>query len=273
MRAAIVNESEPAVRALVRAGANIDQFEDVFEKQSGNAAAFAISTGSVSMLALCHDLGASFSCVSDAHSAVEFAIYQEQPACLAYLLDHVDSTRPVHLSPDRTFQLCYAAERGRPVLAIYKILATRGFDFKRLERQGVAVSVAGRSANLADVLLMRARESGDKGLIRYLVKDLGIVSSAGHIDAAMSVLGAMKDEVLGRPSPAFTTPPDALLAKYKCAACDAVSATKVCSGCKMARYCSAECQTRHWKTGGHKVVCKEHQRQTSSPGAAGSSQS
>ncbi len=31
---------------------------------------------------------------------------------------------------------------------------------------------------------------------------------------------------------------------------------RVCSRCHTTRYCSVECQTAHWKAGGHKKVCK-----------------
>jgi hypothetical protein len=32
---------------------------------------------------------------------------------------------------------------------------------------------------------------------------------------------------------------------------------KKCSGCEVTRYCSVECQRKHWKT--HKPICKEYQ--------------
>ena len=28
-----------------------------------------------------------------------------------------------------------------------------------------------------------------------------------------------------------------------------------CSGCRSVTYCNADCQLKHWKTGGHKEVC------------------
>lgn len=36
------------------------------------------------------------------------------------------------------------------------------------------------------------------------------------------------------------------------------SATKKCSGCKAVRYCSQDCQAKHWKAG-HKIKCREFQ--------------
>jgi hypothetical protein len=42
---------------------------------------------------------------------------------------------------------------------------------------------------------------------------------------------------------------------YMCGACSAAGASKVCTGCRMVRYCSKECQLTHWKQ--HKAQCKE----------------
>jgi TPR repeat protein len=41
----------------------------------------------------------------------------------------------------------------------------------------------------------------------------------------------------------------------KCANCGASNAKSRCGRCKVAAYCSTECQTTHWKEGGHKKVC------------------
>ena len=44
-----------------------------------------------------------------------------------------------------------------------------------------------------------------------------------------------------------------------CAACGASGAKKDCGRCKTT-YCSAACQTQHWKEGGHKDLCKRIKR-------------
>lgn len=38
---------------------------------------------------------------------------------------------------------------------------------------------------------------------------------------------------------------------------EAVGILKACSGCRGWWYCGIECQTRDWKEGGHRRVCKE----------------
>lgn len=44
------------------------------------------------------------------------------------------------------------------------------------------------------------------------------------------------------------------VAFYKCTGCDNLGANfKVCSKCKMGKYCSAACQKEHWPQ--HKKVC------------------
>ncbi|KAJ7160279.1 hypothetical protein C8R46DRAFT_1001507 [Mycena filopes] len=57
--------------------------------------------------------------------------------------------------------------------------------------------------------------------------------------------------------------------KNKAAACDNVECHKIdaknafskCGGCSTTLYCSKECQTIAWKTGGHKAMCKMKQRE------------
>ena len=45
----------------------------------------------------------------------------------------------------------------------------------------------------------------------------------------------------------------------KCGNCGA-AASRRCTRCKAVKYCSGECQTQHWKQGGHKAVCKRVKR-------------
>jgi hypothetical protein len=52
---------------------------------------------------------------------------------------------------------------------------------------------------------------------------------------------------------------------FVCAACGKEKATNVCSRCKETRYCSRECQTAHWKDGGHKAVCKKPEDEAKDP--------
>lgn len=46
-----------------------------------------------------------------------------------------------------------------------------------------------------------------------------------------------------------------MTAATKCANCGAAGASKLCSGCKTARYCHRACQAAHWKSG-HKKECQ-----------------
>ena len=41
-----------------------------------------------------------------------------------------------------------------------------------------------------------------------------------------------------------------------CALCESRYADKRCGGCRERWYCSKECQTLHWKKGGHKQECR-----------------
>ena len=47
--------------------------------------------------------------------------------------------------------------------------------------------------------------------------------------------------------------------KAKCFSCGKTAATKCCSRCKCAYYCSRDCQAAAWKSG-HKATCKQIRR-------------
>ena len=52
-----------------------------------------------------------------------------------------------------------------------------------------------------------------------------------------------------------------------CSACGKPDATQRCSGCRIVSYCARECQTAHWKEGGHRAVCKLLAAERQGPGA------
>lgn len=261
------------------------------------ALGFAIDQGSSAMLALCHERGAEVSHVScsdpRAHfpgtgidncidSAKDLAIRAMHPACLVYVLDEV-CPKPVHLGGNEMVSICATAMapgRGNDAIAVYKIFTDRGYDFRKFEGvffknvnfgttgssasgEYVADSATGLEApselSFADLWLLNAQKSGDPILLAYLVKDLGLVSGIGKMGTLKCSLEASKiyvDSTEGL-AKVFGVRPEASLARFECAACGSVGATKRCSGCKVTRYCSPECQDRHWKTGGHKKDCKK----------------
>lgn len=261
---------EHVARALVHLGADIDARRNDSDRVVTTPAGAAIIEGNVSGLALCVNLGASMSLVSRLprimdYSAAMCAITWPRPSCLEYLLDNVYQTRPIELNILEVASLSGKAIKGGDMKPIYKILAARGFNFKHFEEAEFGSAAQGR-VNLADFMLKGAQESGDAELMRYIVKDLGLVSSGkqqeaseGHIKRLLPICGKAGAKLL----------------KYECASCDVVCATKICAGCRVARYCSKECSRRHWKTGGHKKECKELQcaAALSKSGSTGSSHS
>lgn len=274
------------VRALLRLGAEIDALHDMRHGDLVGAvtpAGAAILTGKVSGLSLCHKIGANMLFVGRSSaltekSAVDVAIIVPQPVCLEYLLDSVYVARPIELSRPEMAGLSSAAIKGgrmkyshqlRALKALYKVLETRGFNFKLLEETSLQSKTLGR-ITFADIMLKSAQESGDSDLISYIVKDLGVASSTEGLDVSEwyinGLLTAAPDGGYGTPRPR----PETALTKYECAACDAVCATKVCTGCRVIRYCSKECSRSHWKTGGHKKECKKLKRSAKPQKASGS---
>lgn len=253
---AIQYAREDVTRALIRLGATLDEYRTA--STGGDAmtpAALAVRTGNVASLALCHRLGANLSVVcglqppsssGPTSSAIENSFEGVQPASLAYLLDNVYPARPIVLSKTEERVLSGAAIYGARVKPLYQALVSRGYDFKTLE--GKAGYIPGTSC--VDHIVSCAQKSGDADLLRYVVKDLGLVSKSGGVGTAK----AFYDLVFANPQA------DAALDKYECAVCDAVGVTKQCSACKVVRYCSKECSKRHWLTGGHREECKDLKR-------------
>jgi hypothetical protein len=62
-------------------------------------------------------------------------------------------------------------------------------------------------------------------------------------------------------TPPPAAPANPLPSLQACANCGASKtagsvALKPCSRCKAVVYCGKACQAQHWKTGGHRAVCK-----------------
>lgn len=140
---------------------------------------------------------------------------------------------------------------------------------------------------LGEVLLDMALVSKNKVLARYLRKRMGITMRPGTMKnlgrADASGKSELSEEDLqivsssfGLDKPTSTPAQDRLklfwptadaattrnavraegyrdVEKMTCATCEVVGASKVCTRCKEARYCSEACQRLHWKT--HKANC------------------
>lgn len=295
---AIYFEREKVVRDLLRRGANLDKFIDI-GAGSVNAVGLAVLFNRVSMLSLFHGLGAGMSDVfkpipmnslssmfshfeSIPESVLDASIIMRMPACLVYALDSINIERPIELNPRALCALCMGARSGIESMELFQILRTRGFNFDCLtrpsgfkpnslgeldNRAGAAPGEDASELSFSDLLLMSAQKSGNADLMRYIVRDLGMVSDSVKTDAAFSFLDSWTKKLIDPTSLGLSviTPqsPDAELVKYKCAACLSLCATMKCTGCKVTRYCSKDCQGTHWKTGGHKKWCKNLQKNAS----------
>lgn len=258
---------EHVVRALIRVGASINSFRERGGGGGRTVAGDAIVGSNIPALSLCIRLGANMSSVfkvgrssqdqslSTVGSSFDLAFMSAQPASLAFLLDEVYTARPICLSRDEVFSLSVSAGLGSHAHAHFKVLESRGFNYKKLENMKQDELAAPGSDSFADMMLACAQQSGDTKLLRYLMKGLGLVSTTERMATMNNAL------------PAF--PRHVPLRKYECAVCEAVSATTFCSACKVSRYCSKECQSRHWKIGGHKKECKQIQLRAKEAGGKG----
>ena len=80
----------------------------------------------------------------------------------------------------------------------------------------------------------------------------GVAGVAGAGAGASGVEGKREKEGNDSEAPMVQTV-DVL---NECSRCGAGGAKLTCSRCKKVRYCNSQCQSTHWKAGGHKAVCK-----------------
>lgn len=212
---------------------------------------------------------------------------------MCFLLDEVYTARPVDLSQEAMLLLIVAPARGfffigegsempgaQVIIEMLKAIQSRGFDFERLQKEVIVVHAgedfdetkSGSVLFLADVLLASALKLGSPQVMRFLTKDLGVVSSSTQLEIVDSIhkkasATEATENLYGLQAPGMG------MAKFQCAApsCDMIGTTHRCSGCNISRYCSSECQLVDWKTGGHKKVCRDLRRDDSDLVAAGSS--
>lgn len=277
MFGAIAYLSKEVITDLTHRGVNLDEIHVWRDRESISSVGLAISIDKRQILSLLLQLGASTSGVFlDRErvliSGVDCAIKRGSAECLACLLDQADNARPVVLSFEGLSSLVMLPnfKTSAQTVSILSVLKSRGYDFKTLERES-GLFDGGLWLPFADILLICAQRKGYAGLLRFIITKIGIVSTKTQLNICELAVDDLKDV----DDCSFEVSPNAsvVLKKYHCAACEKIGATKICTGCRLVRYCLAECSRTHWKTGGHKKVCKAVQRratQSSSEPAASS---
>ena len=97
----------------------------------------------------------------------------------------------------------------------------------------------------------RPEHVGQPAVSRIAIQCNGLVmcKAPPGITAAWNLTRALRGSTLVAPAITIAIPPE-------CANCGALRLPlRNCSGCGLVRYCSAECQTAHWKPM-HKKVCR-----------------
>lgn len=262
---AIAFEREIVAQALVRIGADINCLYQLGEGYQLSAAGFAALRGNVCRMSICHRLGAKMCAVlhkSDGStmSALDIALECHQTTDLVcYLLDEFYPVRPVELSFCGKKALILAVKKGhfQNAKALFDNLKARQFDFRDLNDCPFTAGLV-QLMTISDMMVMEARNNGQPAFVRYLIKDLGLKSQGKKQELSLKVFNRLNSGASGKNG---ISRPWVALTKFECAACDAVAATKVCTGCRVVRYCSTDCSREHWKrNGGHKKVCKEIQK-------------
>lgn len=267
---------EAVVRALVERGADLDEFFAMSSGELYTAVGFAVFLECTDMIILAHSLGASMASVMKleteqaASSALAMAIIETKNKSLCALLDAKQFGKAL-FGIKEMLALVSTALAGQDVIGTYLIVKHNArFDFKCLETKrfpdGAVLHTGGPGeSSYADVMISCAQKSGSATLLRFVCKDLGLVGDERRVATADE---RNSDETSSWVRKRKIEASD--LARLRCEACHVVGATKRCCGCKMARYCSDECQRTHLEKGGHKKGCKEIRRMLRAGVGAGS---
>lgn len=265
LHVAMYFENELLIRSMARRGFDLDAFEEVHRVNLHGgpttveltALGAAIRLQSTAMIRLCIDLGCSSNAVHrqvDSRntailSGVCYAVISHSSVSLAYLLDYDHPERPVFLSSMGQKWLAWSTLAGKAAIETFHVLEARGFDFHEAGEK--LCLMYSKPLRFADLLYSNACMSEDPLVLRYISKELGLVSDSRRVMATCVELG-----YLSRIQSLAGFPSESAMAKLCCVSCEAIGATKVCSGCEISRYCCVKCQRQHWRFGGHKRLCK-----------------
>lgn len=123
----------------------------------------------------------------------------------------------------------------------------------------------------ADELLSNAKRSGDADLLRFLVKEVGLVSKSDNMGAAREISSDVTKGWKNIEAAVALSTNSARegqdIDRFNCADCKATGATRRCSRCKKEHYCSVQCQESSWSE--HKVVCERQEERGAESSAAG----
>ena len=168
------------------------------------------------------------------------------PACTWFFMAEIteDEYAQIPFLRNQVVVTDRAGQRGVP---IYFYPQSGSFDFKLLKKGSTILVVNGQKHNFLDLS------------IGLRIEDLDSVSVAPcSMDALLNlstIYHASKDTKCwlcgiggGKSKSSLTTGASN--------GCSGQEELKKCGACRVARYCSKECQARHWKEGGHKRTCK-----------------
>lgn len=255
-----------------------------------SAAGVAISADSVSTLELILELGGSLERVmvtkkgEDSSypvppfefelSALEYAVWFAKPESVRYLLEELGLN--VHFGRDRetvSYVLKSFVSLGRErAIPVLNVLRSYGFDFDVLEARHLATRDNECTFRLCELVVDCALGADNMPLVRYLLKECGVKVLPGMVEQMRRTSRRSCDDrinylitkgaAVDGPEHKFVEEVFASkMRKYdqlfirKCAFCGTIASSKSCAGCSRARYCSRECQKRHWR-GGHKAECR-----------------
>lgn len=230
--------------------------------------------GSVPMLALLFEMGADMNLVRlveyHAHgarlsyNALSSAIEMGSKRCVEYRIDVAGMDPNLEDCPYSAHSCVLGLMKyGDRAIGVFKSLAERGWSYKAIEkRHQEQWNASGRlSSSIAEqtfgeLMLDQATGSDSKKLRRYLMKTFGLSVAPGRI-AAMHGNEFMMSQMLAvqRNFSALDGKREgrAHLDGMSCACCRKICDSQRCSGCSKVRYCSKNCQRKHWRS--HKIDC------------------
>lgn len=293
LQIALRSECYATARALVDLGADLDKF-NVISEPGGTSAkncalretavGCAVRHSSLSLLKVLRSLGANLTLSRRVvggqwtqWTALQDAVAGADVKLVRYLIK--EAGLDADMGPDTTATLTamydLLRDAGGGNIETLEILIDNGFVVSELyPAYDADPPVYGITDNktLEESWLETASCFGNKDFVRFLLNKLGFtmcggataflrfLKKAGSADSWSSCslpltirFGHDMDWARPQVMQRIVGNIDFLL-EHCCSSCSVIGGTKLCSRCKRMRYCSIQCQRRHWSEG-HKKSC------------------
>jgi hypothetical protein len=187
----------------------------------------------------------------DKMNAFVLRMQQSNPAENYTLTDCMELYGHIYFYPDGTVKTTMLSDAGYHCALVSKSFldwlesadgssSSPEFKKKQVEYKLLAIYFSHES-------LRESSHTGHLAMARLFVAGIAVADGYDTVKSSMWCKQAIANGCTGAN--------ELLEIIWTCNSCGASGARKVCSNCKITRYCNRICQKAHWRTGGHENMC------------------